>query len=231
MANPLQEMRGLVATVALTGSVTPEFSQCMFAMGEWNRTHGLMNVEYRQEHGVLVEAARDAVVMHALKENYDWILQIDADATFPADTLGRLLDAAYIKQPDSGAVGAYSQLKPAPYLPTIDTGTGTWEEHYPGEGMLPVIRTGAHCLLVKTWVFRKMPAPWFRTRLAASPIRAFAEVDGFVRQRMDGENPLSQHPEWGTLMEAALRSASASRGRWASAMPRSARSCRSSFHP
>jgi hypothetical protein len=200
------DLKGLVATVVITGSIVPQYSECHENMRSYNEVQvGLRNVEYKKFYGVLVEAARDDVVKHALQNNYDWILQIDADATFPQDTLHRLLERAYVDAPDCGVVGAYCQLKPQPHMPTIDTGTGTWEEHYPGEGLLPVIRTGAHCFLAKTWVFQKIGrAPWFRTRLAQRPVQAFREVDGFMRQRLDGENPLTEHPEWETGLHEAV---------------------------
>jgi hypothetical protein len=157
MTPDLTQSRGYVCTISLTGSVLPQFSQCMLAMARYNDSIGLKRVEYEQVHGLFIEAARDQAILHALNPRgdgsepaYDWVLQIDADATFPQDTLHRLLHRAYIDAPTSGAIGAYSQLKPHPHLPTIDTGTGTWEEHYPGEGLLSVIRTGCHCILIKT---------------------------------------------------------------------------------
>lgn len=201
----VNELKGYIVSLSLTGSVTPQFSSCWTEMRSFNETRaGLTNVEYRIQHGLFVESARDDAVLHALQEKYDWILQVDADATFPADTLLRLLNRAYVEFPNAGVMGTYSQLKAEPHFPTIDTGSGTWEEHYPGEGVLQVIRTGCHCFLMKTSVIRKIGGgPWFRTRLAQQPIRAFREVDSFARQRLSGKNPLSDHPEWETLLQDA----------------------------
>lgn len=209
----LTDLRGYVASISLTGSITPQFGACLAEMRSYNEQCGLRQIEYKINHGIHVESARDAVVQHALDPRgdgseapYDWILQIDADATFAADTLHRLLDDIYATSSGAGVVGAYAQLKGFPNLPTIDTGTGTWEEHYPGEGMLRVIRTGCHCFLSKTAVYRKLgPAPWFRTRTAPTPLRAFREVDGFARRTLSGRNPLADHPEWETLMIQASR--------------------------
>lgn len=209
MTKDITDLRGYVATISLTGSVTPQFSQCLMSMARYNDRIGLSKIEYRINHGVLLEAARDAVVQHALQPSpgeapYDWVLQIDADATFPEHLLHQLLEELYIKRPDAGIIGTYAQLKGYPHVPTIDTGTGTWEEHYPGEGTIPVIRTGCHCFIAKTGVFLKLgPAPWFRTRIAQNPLRAMREVDGHARRHLAGRNPLQQHPEWPTLLEAA----------------------------
>ena len=220
MAEPTRDLadsRGFVCTLALSGSVKPQYSECMLALARFNDSQNLKRVEYKQEHGLFIETARDEAVMHALDPRgdrteaaYDWLLMIDADATFPQDTLWRLLYRAYIEQPNAGVVGAYSQLKPYPHVPTIDTGTGTWEEHYPGEGMLQVIRTGGHCLLIKLGIFQKTgPPPWFRTRHVQQPIRAMRDLDNFARTKLSGKNPFREHPEWETLFEDAMRSSTA----------------------
>ena len=94
-------------------------------------------------------------------------------------------------------------------LHTIDTGTGRWEEHYPGEGVLPVIRTGGHFLLTKTSAYRRFGPPWHRTRLAARPIDALAEVDNFARQHLSGENPFRALPAWDTLTQRAKEASGA----------------------
>lgn len=199
----LRELSGCIATCVTTGFVDPAYSACMTEMRAWNIEHGFTRVEYRLQEATLVEAGRDAVCAHALKHGYDWLLQIDADATFPPNTLARLLEDAYVLVPDADAVGAYSQLKGFPHWPTIDTGTGTWEEHYPGEGILPAIRTGAHCILVKTSALRRFGPPWFRTRLTKRPAVAFAEVDNFARIHSHGANPLTRDPEWSRLLDLA----------------------------
>lgn len=218
MSEPLDiaGLKGYVCAISLTGSILPQFARCFMEMRSYNERIGLARIEYDPgRHGLFIEAARDDVIMHALDPRgdrsepaYDWVLQIDADATFPQETLHRLLQQAYVNAPNAGVIGAYSQLKPHPHLPTIDTGTGTWEEHYPGEGLLPVIRTGCHCVLIKTGVFSKIGGPpWFRTRMAQQPIRALREVDNFARTKLSGRNPFRDHPEWATLMEMAQQGA------------------------
>lgn len=202
----IADLKGYVAAISLTGSITPAFARCFMEMRSYMERNGMTKIEYEPgKYGLHLESARDDVCLHALKQGYDWVLQVDADATFPPETLHRLLEQAFVNYPTCEAMGAYCQLKPYPHLPTIDTGTGTWEEHYPGEGVIPVIRTGAHCFLIKTAVFRRIgKPPWFRTRLTQAPVQAFREVDNFMRCRLDGRNPLNEHPEWETGMEAAI---------------------------
>lgn len=203
----LRSTRGLVATCVLSGSVEEEYAAAHEEMRAFNIEHGFKAVEYRRFHCVLVESGRDAVVEHALREKYDWVLQIDADAApFPPDALVRLLKRAYIDVPDADAVGAYAQLRQVPYLPTIDTGSGTWEEHYPGDGLLKVTRTGGHFLLTKTSAYRRFPPPWHRSRIASAPIEAIITFDSFVRGRLGGRNPFTALPEWETILKDARES-------------------------
>lgn len=203
----LRQLRGLVATVVTTGTVEPEFAACHEELRFYNVDNGFTNVEYRKFPAALVEIGRDEVAMHALREGYDWVLQIDADAApFPNDALVRLLRRAYVDHPEADAIGGYCQLKQPPHFPTIDTGTGRWEEHYPGEGVLQVIRTGGHFLLQKTRAFKLMgPGPWHRTRNVPRAVDLFFELDNFARQRLDGKNPLAENPVWETLLADAIR--------------------------
>lgn len=198
----LRELRGLIATVNTTGLVEAMTAECMLRLALHNASLGFTNIEYQTFPATLVESGRDAVCQHALSQGYDWLLMIDGDATFGEDAFLRLLHAAFIRQPDADAVGAYSQLKGS-FLPTIDTGSGTWEPHFPGEGLLRVIRTGGHFILVKTPALRRFGPPWWRTREAWKPARALAEVDNFARMKLDGKNPLAETPAWRKLTEAA----------------------------
>lgn len=203
----IRPLRGLVATVVLSGTVEADFAAAREEMRAFNIEQGIRNVEYRNFHAVLVESGRDAVVSHALAEGYDFVLQIDADAApFAPHALAQLLARAFVQYPESDAFGAYAQLKQPPYLPTIDTGTGTWEVHYPGEGVLECIRTGGHFLLAKASAFSKIGAgPWFRTRNSLRPIDTLAELDNLARVHFDGENPFVVMPQWEALVEAAKR--------------------------
>lgn len=199
----LRELRGLVATVNLTGSVCSEMAMCLMEMRAWAVEHGFNAVEWQEFPAQLVEAGRDAVCKHALKEKYEWCLQIDGDATFPPNALGKILHSAYVAVPDANVMGAYCQLRSPPFLPTIDRGSGTWEAIHPNSGILPVIRTGGHFLLVKTAILERFGPPWFRARRTKRLIEAFLEVDNYARCRLNGENPFRELPEWQELTDAA----------------------------
>lgn len=201
----IRALRGCISTIVLTGTVEGAYAACHEEMRSYNEKNGLTSIEYRKAPAVLVEAGRDAEVAHMLKEKYDFIVQIDADATFPADAVARILHTAFVAVPQADVVGGYAQLK-GNFAPTIDTGSGTWEIHWPGEGILPAIRTGGHFLLCKRSAFEKMgEPPYFRTRLAWRPIDAMAEVDNFARLKLHGSNPFTDSKEWQELLEEAAK--------------------------
>ncbi len=202
----LRTLPGLVATCITGAIVAPEFSDALAELRSYNDRNGIHKVEYKKFYAALVEEGRDNAVRHMLKEKYAWVLQIDADAGFfPADSVMRMLTTLYHAMPHAHVLGGYCQLKGYPYFPTIDTGTGTWEEHYPGEGVIPVIRTGAHFFMCKREAFAMTGPPWFRTRLAEAPLHAMIDVDNFARTRLGGENPFAKHAEWETLMMQARK--------------------------
>lgn len=208
----IKDLKGLIATVVTSGHIDEAFAMSHENLRSYNDRNGWLNVEYAHFPAVLVEAGRDSAVEHALRNNYAWILQIDADAApFPPNSLEHLLRRAYVEYPDADVIGGYCQLKGPPHLPTIDRGSGTWETIYPGEGMVPVIRTGGHFLFAKTPTFKKFGPPWFRSRLVQAPIKAFAEVDNFLRTQTKSQNPFAKSEEWKeAIRKAKLASVGAS---------------------
>ena len=208
----ISELRGLVACVVTTGDIKPQFSAALSSMRDWNSRNGFTNIEYRFFDAKLVESGRDAVCRHALEQGYAWLIMVDADAAlFPQESTALMLQSGFVTIPGAHVIGAYAQLKQPPYLPTIDTGTGTWEIHYPGQGLIPVIRTGGHFIFVKTEILSHMGAPWFRTRIPYTPLKAMKEMDNFARTQLDGRNPLRDHPEWDTLFAAATKASMGSK--------------------
>jgi hypothetical protein len=136
---------------------------------------------------------------------FQWLLFLDGDMTFPPDTLMRLVQTAYGEIPHADAVGAYCPLRGELALPTIDSGTGTWESWFPGSGTVEVMRTGAACILTKRHVYEALKDPWYAVRVPARPIDFMAEVDNFARIKFDGVNPFRGLPnrEWERLEQCA----------------------------
>lgn len=173
---------------------------------------GLQNVRWYTMSGTLVEKTRNEACRMTLQDpNCGWLLFIDADMVFAPDLVVRLVQAAYGELPHADVLGGYCNLRGDLAIPTIDTGTGTWESWYPRSGPVEVMRTGAACLLVKRHVLQAMGDPWFRMRVPARPVDFMAEVDNFARIKFDGKNPFRELPEreWERLEQCAVDDPSA----------------------
>lgn len=187
------------------GSVTLDTTQALLALQQRLNDVGLAKaVRLLGIPGALVDKARDDAVLGMLSDpNAAWLLFLDADMTFPANIVELLRTTAFHELPWADIVGAWCPLRGEPYLPTIDTGTGTWESTLPGQGPLEVIRTGAACVLIKRHVYERMEAPWYKVRPAPRPLDTLTEFDNFCRTKFDGRNPFSNMREWGQIQNCA----------------------------
>lgn len=200
-----------VGVVCMTtyGMVTSDTMQAWCEMRSAVEASGL-KCPWVMVPGSLVDRARNQAVLQMLQMQppMGWLLFIDGDAVFQTDALSKLLITAYQTHPWADVVGGYCTLRGEPFLPTIDTGTGTWESHLPGQGVMEVMRTGSAFVLIKRHVFERIPGPWYGTRNPWRPIDAMAELDNFAHTRFDGRNPLTQYPEWQALLQCAKDDAS-----------------------
>lgn len=188
------------------GSIRQETAQALMEMRSHSEKQGLVNVGWFMVPGTLVEKARNDAVRNMLRDpNIQWLLFVDGDMVFPPDSLIRLLQTAYAELPHADVVGAYCPLRGELALPTIDSGTGTWESWYPGSGVVEVIRTGAAFVLSKRRVYENLQDPWYRLRVPARPLDFMLEVDNFARMKFDGRNPFRELPnrEWERLEKCA----------------------------
>jgi hypothetical protein len=191
--------------VTTFGSITQQTAQCLMDARSASERAGLDNVAWRMVPSTLVEKARNDACRALLASDGQWLLFIDGDAHFAPDAVLGMLHTAYALAPTAGCVGAWMPLRGDMALPTIDTGTGTWESHFPGSGVLDVMRTGAAFLLVKREVLASLADPWFRVRVPARPLDFMLEVDNWARIKFDGRNPLRDAPgdAWAKLERCA----------------------------
>ena len=207
---------GAVA-VTTWGGITVETTAALLEMRGFCERTGIKDILWTFVAGGLVDKARNESVRQMLGANLGgnslgWIVFLDADATFAPNVLDQLLATAYQASPWADIVGAWCPLRGKPFLPTIDTGTGTWEPHDVNCGIIEVIRTGAHCILIKRHVFERMQFPWYGVRPAPRPIDVMAELDNYARCKMDGRNPLRDSPAWAALEKCATEDAQHQRG-------------------
>ena len=193
------------------------------AMRSYTEAQGLRNIRYVMMNGVLVEKTRNEAARMLLRERLGWLLFVDGDCTFAPDSLiaipqeGQpaprpgLLQVAYGSHPHADIVGGWCPLRGELSLPTLDTGTGTWESIFPGSGILEVMRTGGAFLLLKRHCFERLRDPWFRMRVPARAVDFMAEVDNFCRMKFDGNNPFRGLPDqpWEKLEKIASEDPSA----------------------
>lgn len=159
-------------------------------------------------HGALVDKARNEAVRMLLADpKQQWLWMLDGDMLWQPHLVDQILSTAYGECPDADMIGAWCPLRSHPFMPTIDTGTGTWEPVAPGQGPINVIRTGAACVLVKRHVYEKMRGPWYGIRNAMRPLDALLEFDNYARIKFDGRNPFKKLKEWGQLQGCAEQDA------------------------
>lgn len=161
--------------------------------------------------GALVDKARNDTLRGLLGSPAQWVLMIDLDMMGPKDAVAKILETAFHHTPQFDVLGGYCTLRGEVNLPTIDTGTGTWESHYPGQGVVEVMRTGAAFLLIKRHVAERIAPPWFGLRVPQRPLDAMAEIDTYCRTIFDGRNPFRNLPSgaWETMVATASKAPSA----------------------
>lgn len=195
---------GLVC-VTTFGMITQQTTQCLLTARSFTEKQGLQNVQWITLPGALVEKARNEAVRQMLRAGHGWLLFIDGDCTFDENAIILLLQAAYGELPAADAMGAWCPLRGELALPTIDCGSGTWESHFPGSGIMPVMRTGGAFLLVKRHVFEALKDPWFRMRVPSRAVDDFVGIDNWMRMKFNGTNPFrEQMPEiWDKAFKCA----------------------------
>ena len=196
-----------MVVVTTYGAVQSETVQALMEMRSYTEQNGVPAILWRMVGGALVDKARNEAVRMMLRENCQWLLMADADMTWGKEHLLRLLQTAYATHPWADVVGAYCPLRGDLALPTIDTGTGTWESHFPGSGVLEVMRTGGAFLLTKRHVFERMPDPWFKMRVPYGRwVEMLADFDNVCRIKFDGRNPFRDgQPETWEKLERCVR--------------------------
>lgn len=111
----------------------------------------------RQSNGALADLRND-LVKTSLNNGCSHIIMMDTDQIYPADTIPKLLSH---KKP---IVGCLIHRRYPPFDPLIMTGElNDWKritEWEDGE-LLKVDATGTGCLLLESWIFDKIPFPWF----------------------------------------------------------------------
>jgi hypothetical protein len=127
-------------------------------------------IKYVTEHGGLYDA-RDRICARAMRGNYDYMLQIDSDMSFPPDALCRMLERN-VDVISGVYVGKEEMHKPVLFteLHKDDENAGPYSRKHGlndlmKEDLFTVAGTGAGFLLVREHILRIMKIhmhEWFR---------------------------------------------------------------------
>jgi GT2 family glycosyltransferase len=102
-----------------------------------------------------IHVARQAAADAALDRGFDWLVQLDDDATFPSDVIRRLLS----HNKDVVTALAY-QRKPPHWACIFEVGedglTGKACEGWENTGLRKVDISGFHCSVIRTSVFKRL---------------------------------------------------------------------------
>jgi hypothetical protein len=204
MSNQSIQIPAGLFCVTTYGSITQQTTQAIWDLRSHSEKLGLQNVGWSMVPSTLVEKARNdaaRTMLGMFQGQAQWLCFCDGDMVPPVDALHRMLMTAYGTHPWVDVLGAYCNLRGELALPTLDCGDGTWQSHFPGRGVLEVIRTGAAFLLCKRHVFERIPQPWFRTRAGERQLDVLLEMDNFSRIKFSGKNPFLNLPgrPWETL--------------------------------
>lgn len=129
--------------------VCTDFALCLAGLVRLARVDDLCIVNERMS---CIAEARNILVRHALQRGADWLMWLDADMTFPPQTLDRLLSH------DEPIVGATYVRRVEPY-PLIGT---PQPDGIKRPGLTEMAGMPFGCMLVQRRVFEQVKAPWFR---------------------------------------------------------------------
>ncbi|HEY1605070.1 MAG TPA: glycosyltransferase family A protein [Allosphingosinicella sp.] len=122
--------------------------------------HRIENVDVRLfvVSSAILPQARNVLVAQAREWGADWILWIDADMTFPPDTLSRLL-ARNVPVVGANCVRRQTGQPSTAYIG--QTPVATTEEKVRSGSVEQVSALGLGLCLTNTSIFERLPEPWF----------------------------------------------------------------------
>ncbi len=143
--------RGLVATFHAEEMTRVQFMGNLMGL---KRSDGI-GFQYYHHSRTPIHAARTLVADYALDNGYDWLVQLDDDATFPTDLLRRLLT----HQKDIVCALAY-QRGPPHFTCAFEIGEdgllGRPMEGIEHTGLRRVDVSGFHCSVMRTSVIKRL---------------------------------------------------------------------------
>ena len=107
---------------------------------------------------VMIDSVRNMIAKRALEGNYEYLLFLDDDMTFPPNLYFRL------KARKKKIIGALAFKREPPFEPCVYKKKGKYfYPFFPPKGCVEVDAIGAAGLLIHTSVLKKIKYPWFET--------------------------------------------------------------------
>ena len=128
-------------------------------------------------NGTLIADQRQKLAMMALQHGADYALFLDSDMRFPRDLAQRLI----ARNQDVVACNYSTRRLPAKSVAWSDFSMQKFVTSHDRDGIEPIDAIGMGAMLVKTDVFRKLPAPWFQVVYSKSA-QAFIGEDIYFCQ-------------------------------------------------
>lgn len=147
----------VVVAVPCGDTIRSRTSASITSMCSFTVMHGPIQVALLSYEGSMIARTRNGIVDTALKLNFEYVLQIDSDMTFPPETLLRLLSHG------KDVVGAIynKRLPPHETLGKLLCPEGRKPEEANNGGLWPAAMLPGGLMMVKTDVYRKLPWPWY----------------------------------------------------------------------
>lgn len=202
---PEGQRKALVAVCSNERSVYRQTVKSLMALGWGQRVtdamkaHGFADVQFFwSDKHVLVSDLRNDVADVALGTGCSHVLFLDADMTWPADVLTRML-----AHHDNGIVSGVYHLKVWPHWPVAlknpVVNPQTWNVDYTyvpveGRSLVPVDLVGMGCVLIPTAVFAAMPRPWFEYQTKADGSYDVTEDVAFCQKALATGVPIAVDP-------------------------------------
>lgn len=184
MNNENKQLNLLVA-IPHMGSFPEPFVTSLMGLVMRTTLYTDINVGFKFIGNTLIHQAREDFVIYALENNFDYILFLDSDLTFPDDVIEQL-----IKYQCDIISGLYFMRMP-PHYPTAYI----WKEEKGQFGFAPlnmfdyelmeIDGCGCGCMLINTRIFEKLEPPYFTPIPSNSGKTILSEDLSFCKKAID----------------------------------------------
>lgn len=143
--------------IPTTGQIDIRTMTSLFNAASFTNSDMTLNVR----EACYVDNSRQLIAQAAIKEGATHLMFIDSDMEFPADGIQKLMER------DVDIVGGIYPRRQYPYRPTIQKVDGkklVVPGSYPKDRMFEVDSVATGFMMIKTSVFAKMEAPYFRVQ-------------------------------------------------------------------